>query len=108
MTGSTTTRLLTRIRKAEWSKKNEIWHNADLSREEAESLVRRMIMSVPAGHYRLHNRQYGTNLVDTVWELYGLMPAMFVSESMMLGLHILYPDKVYASFTLGLDAIEIK
>jgi hypothetical protein len=36
------------------------------------------------------------------------MPSMFVDEKMMLGLQNLYPKKVYASFTLGLDAVEIK
>ena len=46
--------------------------------------------------------------MDTIYDLYGWMPSMFVSESMLLGLQALYPDKVYASFTLGLDAIEIK
>jgi hypothetical protein len=67
-----------------------------------------MVLSLPKGHYKLHDRQYGTNLIDKMWEMYGWMPSMLVSESMMLGLQALYPEKVYASFTLGLDAIEIK
>lgn len=108
MTGATTTRLLARIRTAETSKKSKIWHDADLSREDGESLVRQMVLSLPAGHYKLHGREYGTNLVDTVYDLYGWMPSMLVSESMLLGLQALYPEKFYASFTLGLDAIEIK
>lgn len=56
-----TARMLTRIRKAETSKKTKIWHDADLSREDGESLVRQMVLSLPAGHYKLHGREYGDN-----------------------------------------------
>lgn len=102
------TRLIARIRQADRLKKDSIWHKADLTKDEATRLVMRMVLSVPAGCYKLHDRQYGTNLVDTIYDLYGWMPSMFVSEPMLLGLQALYPEKVYASFTLGLDAIEIK
>jgi len=102
-------KLLARIKRAkDIRKKSNIWQDADLSRPEAEQVVREMILSLPAGHYKIHDRKYGTNIVDTMYDIYGWMPSMFVSESMMLGLQALYPEKVYASFTLGLDAIEIK
>jgi hypothetical protein len=100
-------KLITKLRKADQSKKTQIWQDADLSRDEALQLVREMILSLP-GCYKLHDRQYGTNLVDTVYDAYGWMPSMFVDEPMLLGLQALYREKVYASFTLGLDAIEIK
>ncbi len=101
--------LLTKIRNAKDSrKKTEIWYSANLSREEAEQLVREMILSLPVGHYKLHDRQYGTNIVDSIYNEYGWMPLMLVSEPMMLGLQALHPERIYASFTLGLDAIEIK
>jgi hypothetical protein len=100
-------KLITKIRKADFSKKTDLWHAADLTREEGERLVEEMILTLP-GYYKIHDRQYGTNLVDKVYEVYGWMPAMLVSERMMLGMQVKYPKKVYASFTLGLDTVEIK
>lgn len=101
-------KLLTKIRKADRIKKTEIWQSLDLSTEQRNQLIQDMVLSLPKGCYKLHDRKYGTNLVDTMWEIYGWMPSMLVSEATLLGLQALYPDKVYASFTLGLDAIEIK
>jgi hypothetical protein len=101
-------KLINKIKKADFQKKTALWQDADLSREQAESLVRDMVLSMPSGCYCLHNRQYGTNLVDEVYRDYGWMPSLFVDEKMLLGLQVLHPDKVYAAFTLGLDAIEIK
>lgn len=102
-------KLLKKLLKAQDTReKTRIWQNADLGKEQQEQLVRDMILSLPVGHYRLHNREYGTNLVDKIYDMYGWMPSMLVSESTMLGLQVLYPQKVYATFTLGLDAIEIK
>lgn len=100
-------KLITKIKKAEHTKKSEIWNNAELTRAEGDELVREMILSLP-GHYKIHGREYGTNLVDTVFEVYGWMPSMLVNEAMLLGLQALYPKKVYASFTLGLDVVEVK
>jgi hypothetical protein len=100
-------KLITKIRKADVTKRTKIWQDADLTSWEAEELVKEMVLSLP-GHYKLHDRQYGTNLVDKVFEIYGWMPSMFVDEKMLLGLQALHPEKVYASFTLGLDTVEIK
>jgi hypothetical protein len=101
-------KLLTKIRKADTTRKTEIWQSLDLSNNERDQLIRDMVLSLPRGSYKLHDRQYGTNLIDKMYEIYGWMPSMLVSESTMLGLQALYPNRVYASFTLGLDAIEIK
>ena len=101
--------IIAKIRKAsDPRKKTELWQSLDLLRDDYEKIVRGMVLSLPAGYYKLHDRKYGTNIVDTMYDTYGVMPSMFVNESMMLGLQALYPEKVYASFTLGLDAIEIK
>jgi hypothetical protein len=101
-------KLLTKIRKADPIRKTEIWQSLNLSNDERDQLIRDMVLSLPKGAYKIHDRQYGTNLVDKIYEIYGWMPSMLVSESTMLGLQALYPNRVYASFTLGLDAIEIK
>jgi len=101
-------KLLTKIKKADTLKKTAIWQSLELSNDERDQLVRDMVLSLPKGCYKLHDRQYVTNLIDKMWEVYGWMPSMLVSESTMLGLQALYPNRVYASFTLGLDAIEIK
>jgi hypothetical protein len=101
--------LINKIKKAnDTTKKTIIWQEADLSKDEIDQLVKEMVLSVPKGFYKLHDREYGTNLVDIIYDMYGWMPSMFVNDSMILGLQALYPDRVYASFTLGLDAIEIK
>jgi len=101
-------KLINKIKKADFSKKTQLWQDADLSSPDAEDLVKEMVLSLPEGYYKLHGRDYGTNLVDTMYDLYGWMPSMFVDERMMLGLQVLYPAKIYATFTLGLDAIKIK
>lgn len=102
-------KLITKIKNAnDINKKSAIWQGADLSKDEYTNLVMDMVLSLPKGHYKLHDRKYGTNLVDKIYDIYGWMPSMFVSESMLLGLQALYPHRVYASFTLGLDAIELK
>lgn len=107
-TGNKTTKLIKKLKAADFSKKTDIWHDADLTRSEAEEAVKEMILNLPPGGYKLHGREYGTNLVDTIHNEYGWMPSMLVSEPMMHGLQVTHPDKVYASFTHGLDAIEIK
>ena len=102
-------KLIAKIKRAkDYGKKTDIWQDADLLKSDAEVIVRDMVLSLPKGYYKLHDRQYGTNIVDKVYEIYGLMPSIYVNEPMMLGLQALYPDKVYASFTHNLDAIEIK
>ena len=102
-------KLLTKLsRTQDVTKKAHIWTDANLDREQLDLLVKDMVLSLPAGYYKLHGREYGTNLVDTIYEKYGWMPSMLVSESTLLGLQALHPEKVYASFTHGLDAIEIK
>lgn len=100
-------RLITQIKKADFSKKTEIWNNAELMGWEAEEAVKEMILSLP-GCYKIHDRHYGTNLVDAVYEVYGWMPSMLINESLLLGMQATNPKKVYASFTLGLDAVEVR
>lgn len=101
-------KLITKIRKAkDQEKKTEIFQEADLSVCDIEDLVKDMILSLP-GDYKLHSREFGANLVDTVYDAYGLTPSRFITESMLLGLQVSHPKQVYASFTLGLDAITIR
>lgn len=100
-------KLITKIRKAAPENKTKVFQDADLLRHEAEDLVIEMILSLP-GYYKLHDRKYGTNLKEKVTEVYGWMPAMFITEKMLLGMQAINEKKVYASFTLGLDAIQIK
>jgi hypothetical protein len=101
-------KLINKIKKADFSRKTRLWMDADMTADEARALVADMVLAVPVGHYKLHDREYGTNLVDAVYAIYGWMPSMLIDAPMILGLACLHPDRVYASFTLGLDAIEIK
>lgn len=101
-------KLLTKLRKADTLEtKTQIWLDANLSREEQEALVREMILTMPKGTYRLHERS-GINLVDIIWEMYGWMPSMLISQAMLLGMQSVNEKKIYVSFTHGLDIIQIK
>ncbi|MFA5379971.1 MAG: hypothetical protein WC455_29695 [Dehalococcoidia bacterium] len=102
-------RLLGTIKRADNHRKTELWINANLYGSAAREVVAEMVLSLPAGHYRLHGgRDIGCNLIDAVYETYGWMPSLHIDEAMMLGLQVVHPDRVYASFTLGLDVVEIK
>jgi hypothetical protein len=102
-------RLITKLRKADNpTKKTQIWLDADLSRLEAEELVKEMILTVPKGTYHLYERRYGANLIDTIWEMYGWMPSMLISQSMLLGMQTIDEKKIYVSFTHGLEIVQIK
>lgn len=101
-------KLITKLRKADILKKNQIWQDTDLSRLEAEELVKEMILTVPKGSYHLYERRYGTNLIDTIWEMYGWMPSMLISQSMLLGMQAIDEKRIYVSFTHDLDIIQIK
>lgn len=75
-------KLINKIRKADFSKKTNIWEAADMLGDEAKELVIEMILSLP-GYYRIDGRDTCENLVDKVYE-------------------------VYVAFTHGLDVVEIK
>ena len=100
-------KLINKIKKADRVKKSTLWHDADMTLENSTQLVRDMVLSLP-GCYKLNSREYGDNLVDKVYEVYGWVPSMWVDERLIMGMTVLYPKKVYASFTLGLDVVEIK
>lgn len=99
--------LINKLKKADFTRKTELWHDANMTCCEANELVKEMVLSLPKGTYRLHGRNYGTNLVDAIYEAYGWMPSMLVDEPMILGLQVLHRKKIYASFTLGLDVVVI-
>ena len=101
-------KLITKIKKAKSpQKKQDLWLDADMSQEEAKALVKDMVLTCK-GCYHLYNREYGENIVDKVFEIYGWMPSMFIDEALIMGLTITHPRKVHASFTHNLDIIEIK
>ena len=100
-------KLINKLRKADTAHKTDIWHNANLTRLEAEGLVKAMILSI-SGCYKLYDRTYGTNLVDAIYNTYGWIPSMLINETMLLEMQASNEKKVYASFTLGLDVIEIR
>ena len=99
-------RLITKLRRANTFEKNQIWLNANLNREEQLELVKEMILTVPKGTYHLYDSP--NNLVDTVWEIYGWMPSMLISQPMLLGMMTVNEKRIYVSFTHGLDIIQIK
>jgi hypothetical protein len=89
------------------NKKADLWYDADLNTSEGNQAVREMVMSLPAGQYKLHSREYGTNLVDLMYELYGKMPSNMVDEPLLLGLTTTNPEKVNATFTHDMDSVTI-
>lgn len=99
---------LRKIRAAkDFNKKNAIFLSMTFSEREREQIVLEMVKTLPAGYYKLHGREYGTNLIDTAWTIYGPYLSIQITERIMLGLQTLYPKKFIVSFTLGLDAIQI-
>lgn len=100
-------KLITKLRKADFSKKTQLWLDADLLCWQAEDLVKEMILSLP-GYYRVVGRDTCANLVDKIYETYGWMPSMFVSENLLRGMAVQYPGKIYVAFTHGLDVVEVK
>jgi len=88
-------------------KKTDLWYEFLDSGGDTNALLRAMILSLPAGCYKLHSYKYGNNITDAIHEMYGTCPTRFMSENIFLGLTAVKPNKVYASFTHGLDAIEI-
>ena|SRR5690606_20948836 len=102
-------KLITKLRKADsLTKKTQIWLEANLNCAEQLELVKEMILTVPKGSYHLYERRYGTNLVDTIWEMYGWIPSLLIKESMLLGMQAVNEKKIYVSFTHDLDIIQIK
>lgn len=99
---------ITKIRKAK--DKVAAWNDAVeyMTEQEKRNLLMEMVLSLPKGYYRLRSREYSQNIIDVVWDIYGWIPAILINESILLGAQCLYPKRIYASFTLGLDAIEIK
>lgn len=79
----------------------------NMTRDQAEEIVIEMILSLP-GYYRVDGRDTCANLVDTICETYGWMPSMLVSKPLLRGMAVKYPKRVYVTFTLGLDAVEVK
>ena len=101
-------KFITKLRKTkDYHKKTDLWIDMDLYGEERLSIIRDMVLSMPKGSYHLNNREYGDNLVDEVYKVYGWMPSMLIDESLIMGMTILYPKKIYASFTHNLDIITI-
>jgi hypothetical protein len=98
-------KLINKIKRADHTKKTELFLAEGVDRNE---LVREMVLALPKGYYCLRNRELGDNLIDTMFQIYGWMPSLMVSEATLLGLQATHPKKVYASFTLGLDTVEIK
>lgn len=100
-------KLITKIKKATREKKTNLWIDANLFGDERSQMLRDMVLSMPKGCYHLHQRERGDNLVDEIFEKYGWMPSLLIDEPLILGMTILYPKKIYATFTLGLDVVEI-
>jgi hypothetical protein len=100
-------KLIAKIKNAkDHDKKTSLWYDADLSLEEGDQIVRQMVLSLP-GEYQLFGRGGGNSLVDNVFEVYGKIPSQVLNESFMLGMSVLYPDRVSASFTHDLEKVTI-
>lgn len=106
-----TKNILNKLKKAEHSgskkTKTDIWYDANLSLKNEKKLLMRMILSVP-GDYKLHSREYGNNLIDKIYDLYGRIPSLLINEELLLGMAQIYPQRVFVSFTHDMDKITIK
>jgi len=100
--------LMSKLKRAkDHGKKDKIFYDANLSKEDSDRLVMAMITTVPKGQYKLHSREYGVNIRDVIYDMYGNMPSNILSESVLLGASIRYPKKVRATFTHDMDKLTV-
>ncbi len=99
---------LNKFRKAKTlDQKEALWYQFSDAGGDDNKLLQEMILSLPAGSYKLHGHEYGTNITDKVFELYGKYPSFSLREPLFLGLAAIKPNKVHATFTHDMDKIEI-
>ncbi len=82
--------------------KTSAWYDADLDTEETKKAIISMVLSLPKGEYRYRA------LKDAIYERFGIMPCNILSRELLLGLTVLYPNKIYATFTHDMNHVSIK
>lgn len=87
------------IRKLSFTKKDNAY--ISLSFIDREALLERVVLSMPRGSRLLPKFQ------DEISKNYGTYAGTDVTEKFMRGLACMYPDKIKASFTLGLNEITV-
>jgi|GEM_PF-5574203 len=95
------------IQKAPHNKKDHRFYDFLDSGGDEKKLLQGMVLSLPAGGYKLHSHKYGTNITDVIHKIYGTMASNLMAEPLLLGLSITNPLKVQASFTHDMDKITI-
>lgn len=99
---------LNKIKKAkDRDKKTSIYYEFLNDGGDGNKLLQEMVLSLPAGSYKLHSREYGTNIMDEIFNIYGTMPSYLIKEPLLLGLTAVKPEKIHATFTHDMDKIEI-
>jgi len=80
-----------------------------VSREDRPSLVGHAILLLPSGIYSLDMEGRAAPPVrGMIEQKYGVFAGLEVTKNMLCGLSVLYPKKIRATFTLGLQEIEIR
>lgn len=85
------------LRRSQWAKKDTIY--LDLSFTDREKLLEKLILSLPAGARRL------AALQNEVTAIAGTHAGVDVTQRLLNGMSVMYPNKVQVSFTLGLDEV---
>jgi len=70
-------------------------------RAEREALSRAIIAAMPAGTYTT------ASLADAACGVYGVQAGISITERTCRGAAVAYPERVCATYTLGLDEIRI-
>lgn len=99
-------KLATRIMKAKGSRKNDLYLSVYGS--ERRTVLEDIILGLPAGTYLLKTcGMAAPNLPEVVGRIAGVFAETDVTEKMLRGMSVTYPERIKVSFTLGLEEITV-
>ncbi len=98
---TTVSKMLSRILKAAPAKKDKLY--LSVSRNDREYLLNEMILRLPDGAYTIGRT--GNNIRKSIDERLGTFAEIDVTERLLRGLSVEFPQSVKVAFTLGLDEV---
>lgn len=97
--------LARQIKRAPVTEKNDLY--LSVYGDERDLLLQTIILSLPAKTYVLNERETGVCLKKAVNEIAGVFAEIDVTQKLLFGMSLKFPEKIRVSFTLGLDEIII-
>lgn len=102
----TISKMLAKIRRASASKKDAIYLSC--YGKDRQMLLEEAILRLPKKTYTLDIESKAAQpITKVIQEMYGVMASVDVTEKLIRGLSVIYPSKIQANLTLGLQEIHI-